>query len=161
MVSTWTDDRLGTLWDVGRGTALQARRSLTFFQWLNPSSLTMALESTQPQTKISTFDLPFILLFYVRILVSEKIFGPHKGKQCEVTFVSHSHLQFLRHQRLLSLEPLCTNILCYVSPVAACLYSSYTCLHACIFCSLQTCVFHFAHMWSRHDISNISEGRNL
>ena len=84
----------------------------------------MALESTQPQTKISTFDLPFILLFYVRILVSEKIFGPHKGKQCEVTFVSHSHLQFLRHQRLLSLEPLCTNILCYVSPVAACLYSS-------------------------------------
>jgi hypothetical protein len=50
---------------VGWGTTLQAKRqwirfpmrSLDFFNWSNPSSLTMALGSTQPLTEMSTRNL--------------------------------------------------------------------------------------------------------
>jgi hypothetical protein len=51
---------------VGWGTMLKALRSrvrvpmrwIFFFKWPNPSSCTMALESTQPLTEISTRNLP-------------------------------------------------------------------------------------------------------
>jgi hypothetical protein len=50
----------------GRGTTLQAGESpvrvpneVDFFNWPNPSSRTMALESTQPLTEMSTKNLPW------------------------------------------------------------------------------------------------------
>jgi hypothetical protein len=51
---------------VGWGTMLQARRSVSspddevigFFNWPNPSSRAMALESTQPLTEVSTRNIP-------------------------------------------------------------------------------------------------------
>jgi hypothetical protein len=50
----------GTMLQAGRSRMWIPMRSLNFFSWPNPSSRTMALESTQPITEMRTRNLPVI-----------------------------------------------------------------------------------------------------